>query len=376
VLLVGAGLFVRSLENARNTRLGIDVGETALAEVAVRSVGYDFARTKQFWTTAVNHVRAVPGVGDAALTIGMPMRFSIGGRFTVPGLDRLPVLVTGGPYMNGVDDHFFATLGARILRGRGITPGDLNSTERVVVINQTLAKQMAAAGEPLGQCVLIWRPDSIPCARIVGIAEDVSRSGVGETPSAQYYIPWTQWKGQHGLAMIVRAREGRADDIAAPVTKALQETAPDIPYPRVNSFERLRSPQLKAWKLGATMFSLFGALAFIVSVVGLYGLLSFGIEQRQQEFGIRTALGAQAADIIRIVLKSGLALVSAGLLIGLASAAFVAKYVGPMLYKVSPRDMLAYAVSAVIVLVVTALVTIIPARRASAVAPTIALRSE
>jgi predicted permease len=375
VLLVGAGLFVRSLENARNTRLGIDVGETALAEVAVHSVGYDFNRTKQFWTTAVNRVRAVPGVGDAALTIGIPMRFSIGGRFRVPGLDRLPPMETGGPYRNGVDEHFFPTLGARIVRGRSITAADLLSTEKVVVINETLARQIASAGEALGRCVMIWR-DSIPCARIVGVVEDVSRHGVGEKPSMQYYVPWTQWEGQHSLAMIVRARDGRADAIAAPVTRALQEIAPDVPFPRVNSFDRLRSPQLKAWRLGATMFSLFGALAFIVSVVGLYGLLTYGIEQRQQEFGIRAALGAQSADIIRIVLKSGLVLVSVGLMIGLSTAAGVARYVGPMLYKVPPRDMLAYAASAGIVLVVTALVTIIPARRASAVAPTTALRSE
>jgi predicted permease len=374
VLLVGAGLFVRSLENARAKRLGIDMDRVSLAEVAVHATGYDFARRQQFWDAAVRRVRTVPGVENAALTIGIPLRFSMSGRFIVPGLERLPSLSTGGPYRSGVDGQFFATIGARIIKGRGITDRDAAGTMPVIVVNETLARAMAPAGEALGKCVRIWRADTIPCATIVGIVEDISRGGVKSDPSMQYYMPRAQWRGEYTMAMLVRSQPGHRDRITAPVTRAIQELATDIPYPRVTTYERIFAPELRSWRLGATMFTLFGVLAFIVAVVGLYGLLAYNVASRRHEFGIRTALGAQSMDIVRLVLASGLALVSVGLLVGLGVAAAASRYVGQLLYDVAPRDATIYAGSAVLMVLVTAIVAAIPARRASAVAPTVALR--
>jgi putative ABC transport system permease protein len=152
--------------------------------------------------------------------------------------------------------------------------------------------------------------------------------------------------------------------------------APDIPFPRVRTYEELHAPEVKSWRLGATMFTLFDVLAFVVAVVGLYGELAYNVASRQFEFGIRTALGAHAGGIVGLVLKGGLALVSVGLVVGLAIAAGAAKFVGPMPYNVAPRDLMVYAGSAVLMLLVTAVVAAIPARRASGVSPTVALRAE
>jgi putative ABC transport system permease protein len=174
--------------------------------------------------------------------------------------------------------------------------------------------------------------------------------------------------------MQVRTRRGQGERLIGPITKALQDVASDIPFPRVRTYEQIHAPELRSWRLGATMFTLFGALALVVSVVGLYGLLAYSVAQRQHEFGIRTALGAQSRDIVGIVLKSGLALVTVGLVVGLAIAAAAARYLGPMLYDVRPRDTMVYAGSAVLMLLATTLVAAVPARRASGVSPTVTLR--
>jgi ABC-type antimicrobial peptide transport system permease subunit len=216
----------------------------------------------------------------------------------------------------------------------------------------------------------------MPCATIVGVVENITRGGIKEEPSMQFYLPKSQWPTRYSQAMVVRTQPGKGEQLIGPVRRAIQGVASEIPFPRVATYEQLHAPELRSWRLGATMFTLFGALALVVSVVGLYGLLAYSVAQRQQEFGIRTALGAQQLDIVAIVLKNGVALVTAGLAMGLAAAWFTATYVGPMLYKVESRDLVVYAGCAVLMMLATLATATIPARRAAGALPTIGLRSE
>ncbi|MEJ7812936.1 MAG: ADOP family duplicated permease [Gemmatimonadaceae bacterium] len=374
-LLVGAGLFVRSLRKAEGLRLGFDARRVTLAEVSLHQAGYDPERQDAFWRNALERVRRLPGVESAALTIATPVRFSLAGTFIVPGLDSLPQLTTGGPYKNGVSPSYFATLGARMAHGRPFTEADTRTAARVVIVNETMARLLWPGREPLGTCVRLARADSIPCATVVGVVEDVRRQQLREEPTMQFYVPLAQWRGPHSTSLLVRAR-GDAGGLAVPVRRELQALAPDVPFPRVTSLAELLDPQLRPWRLGATMFTLFGALAFLVAVVGLAGLLAYTVAQRGYEIGVRVALGARSPDVVRLVLARGAVATAAGLAVGLAAALLAGRLVRGLLFDVTPADPIVFAAVAGVVVFVAAVAALPAARRAARVSPMIALRAE
>jgi predicted permease len=384
-LLIGAGLFVQSLRAAEQTRIGLDADRVLLAEVdlgppageirpvANDAIGNDPA--SRFWREALARVSATRNVESAALAITTPLRFAIAGTFRVPGREK-QLTFTSGPYRNGVTAGYFSTIGARLLRGRDFAATDARTSPRVVILNQTLARASYRGVDPIGQCVRVYRADSIPCATIVGVVEDVRRSGLEEETTYQYYMPLDQWIGPHSTVMMVRARDGTTKQVVAAVRSVLQSIASSAPFPMVQPMSDLVEPHLRAWRLGARAFTIFGGLAFLVAIVGLYGLISYGVQQRRFEFGIRSALGAGPGVIVRLVLWRGLALMVAGVVGGVGLAMFAGRWLGPLLFHVSPRDPSIYAV-VIGVAIATALAALaVPARRASRVDPALALRSE
>jgi len=377
MLLVGAGLFVQSLHNAQGTRLGIDTDRVLLAQVDLTAAGMDSLRTSAFWDEAVRRVTKVPHVTSASLSIAVPMMFSMAGSFIVPGRDSIPKLETGGPYKNGVDAHYFSTIGARILRGRAVTAADTRGSPKVVVINESMARRIWPNENPIGACVRIFRADTIPCATIVGVVEDIHHhQQIREGATFQYYVPYSQWIGGGSAAMLVRLDGPARGSTIASVRRALQAISPDTPFPQVVSYAEIIDPQLRPWKLGASMFSAFGVLAFVVSVVGLYGLLSYLVTQRRYELGIRAALGAQAGRLMSLVLGRALALIAIGLGVGLALAAVLSQRLAPLLLDVSPHDWRVYGWTAALAAITGLATAVLPARRAASVDPIEALRSQ
>lgn len=189
-------------------------------------------------------------------------------------------------------------------------------------------------------------------------------------------MPIDQWIGNHSTAMVVRAKKGKSDAALLGVRSALQALAPDIPFPRINSYAELMDPQFRAWKLGASMFTLFGVLAFIVAIVGLYGLLAYSVAQRRYEFR-HSRRGRGSVGGHRVARRRrALVLVGAGLTLGIATAVGASKWVGPMLFDVAPTDLAVYAAIGAAVLAATAIAAAVPARRASRIPPSLALRSE
>ena len=376
MLLIGAGLFVRSLQRAADIRLGMDTDRLLLAEVTFPQGGPRLAEQDEFWRRGLDRVATVPGVQGATLTEGTPFRFSRAGYFAAPGVDSIPDLPTGGPYVNGVSAQYFATLGARILRGRPFAQADGRTAQPVIVINETMSKILFRDRDPLGVCARINRADSIPCATIVGVVEDVARFGIMQEPTMQYYVPLEQRRRCCSLAMIVRTGGVDPDAVAVAVRRELQALSPETPFPVVRPYSDLVDPHLRAWKLGAVMFSLFGGLAFVVSMIGLYGLLAYAVAQRRFEFGVRVALGAQSGHIARIVISQGVLAMVAGLLIGLAAAAIAGRWTAPLLFEVGPHDVAVYTGVALIVIVATLLASIAPSRRAATTDPMVALRAE
>jgi hypothetical protein len=322
-------------------------------------------------------VETLPAVANAALSIGIPFRSSLAIRFKIDGRDSLPRLSSGGPYANGVSPTYFATLGTRVLQGRAFSDADHAGAPHVAIINASFARIAWPNQSSLGACLHIGT-DPVPCFTIVGVVDDIHRLGVIEAAQAQYYVPLAQWPGSFGApAMLIRTRS--AYDIqrtTGDVRRALQGVSPSLSYPLVESFANFIDPQLESWMLGARMFSLFGGLAFVVALIGLYGLLTHNIAQRRHELGVRAALGARADDIAALVVGHGLRIIIIGLVAGLFTAALLAGRMGTLLFGVEPRDLATYGAITLLAGSLAIGASLIPARRAAGVDPMEALRAE
>ena len=240
--------------------------------------------------------------------------------------------------------EYFRTVGTRILRGRALSEADNAGAPRVVVINESLAKLWWPGQNAIGKCMKIGG-DTMPCSEIVGIAENARRQSLIESESVQYFIPLAQSFRRNGNPPILLVRP-RGDATAAIKTlrERLQSAAPNLPYVGVRSFDDLVSPQKASWRLGASMFAVFGGLALLLAAVGLYSVLAYDVAQRTREFGVRVALGARGSDVMRMVLARGIRTAVIGGAAGAIVALVAGRWLAPLLFRTSPRDPLVFTV--------------------------------
>lgn len=388
VLLVGAGLFVRSLWNVRSLDLGFDPervlsvgiewpGLGRIADPLARDQAR--ARRKAFYASALERVRALPGVETAALTVGMPFRMSFRVQVHLPGQDSLPRFPSGTPNISAVTSDYFATMGTRLLRGRTFTMGDHAGTERVAVVNSTMARTLWPGTSAIGECLLIRygrnQPEQ-PCTRVVGVVADARQFRLREPPHMQYYVPLGQEAGFSGTLLLVRPTRGDPAALAPTVRHALFGLDRSLPYIDAQTVQDLVDPQARPWRLGASVFGFAGLLALLVAAVGFYGLWSYLVAQRTREIGVRIALGARAGRIVGLVLREGLAMTLLGVAMGAALALAASRYLRSLLFDTSPRDPTVYAIVAVSMVSVAVMASMLPAWRANRVDPIEALRAE
>jgi predicted permease len=382
VLLVGAGLFVRSLWNVYGLRLGIEpdrVMTVALDWGSIASLAPDARQAERnrqnaFYEAALARVRAMPGVEHAAVVVGTPFQSSNSTKLRVPGRDSIPKLSGGDPLIRAVSDDYFVTAGTRLLRGRAFTAADVSTGARVAVVNETMARTLWSGGDAIGQCLLI---DTLPCAHIVGVVEDARRFALREEPAMQYYIPLGQERllGFGGRRLFVRAR-GNALMLAEPIRAEVRRLDPTIGYVTVQMLQESLDPQIRPWRLGATMFGVFGGLAVLVAAIGLYSVIAYLVTQRRHELGVRIALGAQSTDVVGLVLRYGVGLAMVGVLVGVVLALNASRFIEPLLFDTSARNPVVYASVVGLLLVVALVASVVPAWRASRVDPIEALRAE
>ncbi|HEU4629261.1 MAG TPA: ADOP family duplicated permease [Gemmatimonadaceae bacterium] len=381
VLLVGAGLFVHSLWSVHRLDIGLeperlltvtmqwpDLPDDTEAEQAAAA-----QRRRALQDAALERLRALPGVARVAAGWGTPFNSSYWAYPVVPGYDSLPKLPGGGPYYTGVTEDYFATMGTSIVRGRGIEAGDVKGSAPVAVVNETMARTLWPAGDAIGQCFRAQTRDST-CVRVVGIAEDVPHWELREEPSMHFYVAARQGGGSLGV-VLVRAREDPAALVPA-VRRAVQELEPSLVYVDVAPLADELAPQLRPWRLGASLFALFGALALAVAGVGLYSVMSYAAASRTREMGVRLALGAQAADVRALVLRHGLALGVSGVLLGALLALVAGRWVAPLLFATSPREPLVFVAVTATLLATAVVASLVPAWRAGRTPPSVALRME
>jgi hypothetical protein len=262
------------------------------------------------------------------------------------------------------------------MRGRPFTDADVAGSAPVVIVTESLARLLWPGEEAVGRCLMHLRDEEqpLPCREVVGVAEDTRHGGILSEPTFIYFLPLAQ-QPAFGGTLLVRTRAGDPDAVA-PVRAALQTLEPGMPRVTVQRLQDRLDPQLQPWRLGAAMFSGLGALALLLAALGLYGVITYDVAQRRRELGVRVALGARAWNLMRIVLRDALLVVSAGLVIGLAAAGFAAPFIESLLFDVSPRDPLVMGSVAVLLLAIALAAAALPAWRAAQVLPTEALREE
>ena len=372
ILLVGAGLFVRSLGNVRDIRLGYDVDPVMIADLNMRGVELDSAPKAALRRRLLEVAQSIPVVQNASLQVGVPFWSSWSNNLFVEGIDT--VFRYGNFMLNPVSPTYFETFGTRLLRGRGIEATDIDGGPKVMVVSQKMGQVLFPGRDPIGQCVRM-NADTMPCHTVVGIAEDIKAGSLKPDSNFYYYIAATQFSPQTG-GLFIRVRSGTAKQHLETVRRRLQQEMPGASYVKLTPFGEVMGQQTQSWRLGATMFVAFGVLALVLAAVGLYSVIAYNVTQRQHELGVRVALGAKGPDVIRLVVTDGLKVVGVGVAVGLLVALWAGKFVQPLLFSVSPRD------PSVFVLVATTLVGVaiaaswIPARRASRVDPNVVLRSD
>jgi predicted permease len=369
VLLVGAGLFVRSLRNVRSLDLGYDTDRVLYVETFMRGVQLDSVARRALLDRLKSRAKELPSVENGGVTFSIPFLMTWSDQIFVPGKDTSQL--QGDWLINTVSPEYFATMGTAILRGRGFAETDRPGSERVMVLSTSAAKAIWPNENPLGKCVRL-SADTMPCVTVVGVSEDIRRD-FQEGPGRHLYYSFAQEPARGRI--MVRTR-GAAAQHSESVRRELQRVMPGDSYVRVQPLADIVAPNLRQWELGATMFTLFGLLALLVASVGLYSVVAYGVTQRSHELGVRVALGAKRDDLLRLVLTEGVRVTSIGVVLGTIAALFAGKYVAPLLYQVSERDPMTFAGVLTALMIVAVLASLVPAMRASRADPLVALRSD
>ncbi|HJU68413.1 MAG TPA: ADOP family duplicated permease, partial [Gemmatimonadaceae bacterium] len=386
VLLIGAGLFVRSLRNVDALHHGIELDRLLVVDIhwprlpsSATGAETDRVRAQQkaFYEEALERIHRLPDVASVSVAIGTPFHGGLSLGISVPGVDSIPAMPGGGPWVSAVSSDHFATVGTRILRGRGFGPGDRAGSERVLIINETMGRTLWPHQDPLGRCVRVM---SEPCARVIGVVEDVRRSALDEPRAMQFYVPLGQQTSIFGSTILIRPRCGAATRcavrLAGLVRSELLQMNPNLGFIEVEPLARGLEWQVRPWRLGATMFGIFGGIALVVAALGLYSVIAYGVAQRSHELGVRVALGARSRAIVWLILRQGIAAAAAGVGIGLTIGLLAAPFLQPLLFRVPANDPLVFALVAVTLLAVALGATIPAALRGVRSDPMRALQAE
>jgi putative ABC transport system permease protein len=282
-----------------------------------------------------------------------------------------------GPHENGglivFSPEYFATLGTRIVRGRGISEQDRAGAPLAVVVSESMARRLWPTKDAIGQCIK-RRAETFPCIYVVGIAEDIKDRSLDSDAGYFYYLSIAQETPDQG-GLFVRTR-GNAAELMESVRRRLQREMPGDAYVTVSPYDDVLGRVTRSWRVGANMFLAFGLLALVLAAIGLFSVISYNVAQRTHELGVRVALGAQRGDLTRLVVGEGMRLGVVGIGTGSIIALACGRWIAPLLFNESPRDPVVFGLVTGVLLVVILVASFIPAQRAARVDPQVALRTE
>src|SRR5437867_4295963 len=386
-LLIAATLQIKSIRNQITLHYGYDESAIYSARMGLMEGAYPTDDAKrQFFMRALRELRANPQFDAAALTDRFRMTFANQGQYEIDGQKYMTDRDRSRGNFESVSDNYFSTIGLKILEGRDFTIDDLDAKQPVAIVNASFARKYWGNQSAIGHQVRIFNPGQPqPWRTIVGVVPDTLMQGPfdQQTDNAGFYMPLLGGEpAAQFCTIVVRPHSGqRAETIGPALSRAVAQLDPDLPIYFPGTAARLHDETLGGNRIMANLFVIFGAVAFVLSAVGLYGVMSFSVNQRTQEFGIRMALGADAARIFRMVMQQGAWQLVIGLALGAGGAALllgviVATALKNILFKVNPLDSSIYLAVAGLLTFVAALSCFVPARRATRVDPIQALRTE
>jgi predicted permease len=376
VLLAGAGLFVRSLSAVYKLDLGYDTNGMMTAIVSSGQRVITTAERSQALFTIRDRIAQVPGVRAAALTNLPPMGGLSSELMFFPGRDSTPRTAGGPPTFTVVTPEFFKAAGVRMLVGRGFTPDDRDGSTPVMVVTETMARFIWGKLDATGACVRMAKPTA-PCTIVVGVVKDVRRDKVIEDEMLQYFVPMAQGPAysRDPYTLVVGTSPERVTAVRQELQSIIRQTLPGS-RAAIETMAEALEPQYRPWRIGASLFSVFGLLALLVAAIGVYSAIAYGVTQRSHELGVRMALGAQRSEIGRIVVGSGVKLVGVGVVLGVGIALALSRFVESQLYGTDSRDPAVLTAVGATLLVVAMMAAAIPAWRATRLDPVRALRAE
>jgi predicted permease len=378
VLLVGTGLFVRSLRNVRSVPLGYDARPVLEVIADYRNAQMTDSDMAAARRRLLADARALPGVAYVTPVSSGLFRTNTA-DLHVPGIDSVPALGRFNFQIGGPD--YFAVMQTRILRGRGFTDADRAGSQLVTVVSQAMGSVLWPGEDPLGKCIhfsfgAVAAARRAPCTTVVGVAENTAQQNVADDPRYLYYLPMGQVAAEGLSTLLLRVSGPSAEEHVERVRRELTRAMPGDGFVVVRPLQEIVDDQSRSWRLGAALLLAFGGLAFVVAIVGLYGVISYNVAGRMHELGVRAALGARPPTLVTLVVGQGVRFALLGITIGVGLALIAARWVEPLLFRQSAMDPATYGAVAATMLIVAVAASLIPARRAARADPNIALRSE
>ena len=380
VALIVAGLFLASLRNIQKASPGFDAAHIASLNFDLGTIGFDPTqpgtplKLDQFEQQVLTRASALPGVAQATLATGTPMAaanfarsFTLEGEVPRPGQGTRFVTVE-----SVLPGSYFATMGIPQLEGRDFTSSDTAANQKVMVINQTMARQIWPGQDPLGKRLKFFGdPDY---TQVVGVVRDIKYFTLSEDPLAFAYLPLAQYPGT-ALGLTVRTL-GDPTTVLPELRQAMHAQAPNLAITNLRSAEVPVQQSMALAQLGANLLGLLAALATLLAAIGIYGVMAYGVRQRSRELGIRIAMGASAGQVFRLVLSGGMLLVTLGIALGLGGAWALGHAVATLLYGLPGADPLTFGAYSLLFLAVALVASFFPARRATRVDPVVTLRND
>jgi predicted permease len=372
VALVGAGLFIRSMQNAQRVDPGFESKNLFVFAFDLGALHYEEGRGQQYFRAAIERARTSPGVQSATIASNFPLGGGLARTVFPEGQDEASGYRGTLTVLNDIAPNFLATLRVPLLSGREFTDADRKDTKQVAIISEAMAKRFWPNEIAVGKRFHFFGETAL--REVVGVARNTVVNAIGEEPQPLAYLPLTQ---DYAPAVTMQVRtNGRPEAVVATVRSQVQSLDANLALTNFNTIGELIDQGLWAPRMGAALLTVFGGLALFLAVVGVYGVLSYSVNQQTREIGVRMAMGAQSGRILRLVVGQGMQLAIAGLTLGILIAFAATRVLSSLLFGVSAHDPLIFVGVSLILASAAILACYIPARRATKVDPLVALRYE
>ena len=372
VLLAGAGLFLKSLNNTLEIDPGFSLPNGVIVPMNLGYGQYTEEEGRDLHQRLLRSVQSMPGVESAALTAFTPLGMTHGHHDVyIDGYEAAPdelMLVK----RNMVSPAYFETMGVRLIRGRAIDERDTETSEPVALVNETMARRFWPGQDPIGRSV---QADLGTTYTVIGIVEDGKYASLREAQESYLVLPLTQSEYVERMNLVVRT-QGNVSALALQLTSAIRDVAPHLPPPTAMTGQQYLEYSVGNAKMPAVLVGAFGLLALVLAMVGLYGVMWYGVTQRTREFGVRLALGASEQKVVRMVLGKGLKTTLLGVVLGFLLALAATRVLSGLLYGVGPIDPFVFSVVPVVLLGIGQLASYFPARHAARANPVVVMRAE